>query len=245
MTGGDADDLRGMVRNGPSVEERVGEKRVAAVVLHLPGAVGIHVEQDPRVRVRQVGILPSQIQHAAVVQHRRAPVVLLVHGQLADRAVAIQQVEVGHVRAAVDARHADEGSGGREQNPPVGQVAGVVVVHVGLVNQRQFPQARSRQRSSRIPASGRSRRAWRTAFGRRRNADRRRRRTGRRPVGTAWPVRRRAGPATGPQAGCRSRSSASRSCSASWPAAPGCPRRAGSTASGRNPEADWPAAPLV
>ena len=42
----DAHELRRMAGNRPGVEERVGPVRVAAVVLHLPRAVGVHVEQQ-------------------------------------------------------------------------------------------------------------------------------------------------------------------------------------------------------
>ncbi len=182
MAADHGDDLGRMPRNRPGVEERIGPVRVAAQVLHLLGAVRIHVEQQPRVGVRRVGVLPAAVQHAAVVQHRRAPVVFLVEAQLADvLAVGVHAVQDGDVRAAVHARHADEAGRGGEQDPAVGQIAGVVAVHVRLLA-GQLPQPRAVGLDlEHLPAVVVAGHGEQQLAGRR-SADPRRPRTGRRPA---------------------------------------------------------------
>ena len=66
----DRHELRRMSGDRSGVEHGVGPVRVAAVVLHLLRAVGVHVEQDPVESVRRVGVFPAEVQHAAVVQSR-------------------------------------------------------------------------------------------------------------------------------------------------------------------------------
>jgi hypothetical protein len=136
--------LRRMAGDRPGVEGRIGPQRVAGVVLHLPRAVRVHVEQQPREIVRRIRVLPAGVQHAAVVQHRRAPVVVLVETQLARvAAVGVRQEQVGDHVAAADAGHAGEAPCRTEDDPAVGQVAGVVVVHVRLLASRDLPQPRA------------------------------------------------------------------------------------------------------
>ena len=108
MPADDRGHLGRMVRNRPGKEHGSRPVRVAAVVLHLLRAVRVHVEQDPRKGVRQVRVLPTQIQHPAVVQHGRAPVMILLDRQLADPAARFPQVQIGHVSFAVDAGDARE-----------------------------------------------------------------------------------------------------------------------------------------
>jgi hypothetical protein len=59
-------------------------RRVAAVVFHLARAVRVHLEQQPREIVGRVAVFPAGVEHAAVVEHRGAPVVVLVEAELAD-----------------------------------------------------------------------------------------------------------------------------------------------------------------
>ena len=125
---------RGIPGYWPRVEEGVRPIRVAAQELHLPGAVRVHVKEQPRVRVRRIRILPSRVEHTAIVQNGGAPVVFLVEAKLPDiPAVGVHPVEVGHVRTAVHARHANETGGGREQDAAVREVAGIVGIHIRLL----------------------------------------------------------------------------------------------------------------
>ncbi len=137
----DAYELGRVPRDRLGIEHRVRPVRIAAVELHLLRPVGVHVEQQPVVRVRCVGVLPAQVQHPAVFQHRGAPVVLLVEAELADVApIGIHPVQVRHPRAAIDARHGCKRGGRGEDDPPVGQIAGVVMVHVGRIAGRYLAQ---------------------------------------------------------------------------------------------------------
>jgi len=123
-----------MIGDRPGIEKRVRPIGVAAHVFHLARAVRVHVEQQARVRVRRVGVLPSRVKHAPVVEHRGTPIVLLVEAELADVApVGVHEVQRGHVRAAVHAGNPHEIRRRGEDDPAVGQVAGVVAVHVGLL----------------------------------------------------------------------------------------------------------------
>ena len=78
VAGDDGHDLRRVAGDRPGVERRVRPIGIAAVVGRLVRAVGIHREQQPREVVRRVGVFPAGIQDAAVVEHRRAPVVVLI-----------------------------------------------------------------------------------------------------------------------------------------------------------------------
>ena len=71
VAGDDRDHLGRIVRNRPGVEDRVGPHRIAGIVLHLPRAVRVHLEQQPREIVRQIRVFPAAVQHAAIVQHGR------------------------------------------------------------------------------------------------------------------------------------------------------------------------------
>ena len=133
VAGDDADDLGGVIGDRPRVENRVRPVGVAAVVLHLPRAVGVHREQQPREVVRRVGVLPARVEDAAVVHDGRAPVVVLVEAELADLAGrAVEQVEVRDLVRAGDAGDALEDARRVEEDSPVGQVARVVVVDIGV-----------------------------------------------------------------------------------------------------------------
>lgn len=92
--------------------------------------------------MRQVGVFPAKVKEPAVVHHHGIEVVVLLEAKLADiPAVGIHAVEHGHV--AEVAGHALKAGRAAEGDPPVGQVAGVVTVDVGLVAPRHLPQARA------------------------------------------------------------------------------------------------------
>ena len=78
----DADHLRRMVGNRPGVEDAVGPVAAAAVEFALAGSVGVHREEVSAPDVRDVGVLPTQVEDAAVVGHRRAVVVVLIEAEL-------------------------------------------------------------------------------------------------------------------------------------------------------------------
>ena len=139
-----ADQFCGTARDRPGVEQRVGPVRVSPVDGPLLRAVGVHAEQDPVVRVRRVGVLPPLVHHPPVGEDRRAPVVLLIETQLPDPSrragIRAHDEQVRDARRAVDARHGDERPRRAEHDPPVGQIAGVVVVHVVVLAGRDLPQ---------------------------------------------------------------------------------------------------------
>ncbi len=144
MTADDARELSGVPGNGARVEKRVRPIRIAAVIFHLPGAVGVHVEQYAVVTVGRIGIFPAQIQYPAIGKYRGAPVMLLVETQLADMtAVRVHPVESGAARTPVYAGHGREEGRGRENDVAVRQIAGVVMVNIGLIARRHLTQTGS------------------------------------------------------------------------------------------------------
>ncbi|OQB79021.1 MAG: hypothetical protein BWX88_04983 [Planctomycetes bacterium ADurb.Bin126] len=136
----DGDDAGALRGQGAGEEHRRRPVRPAAVVLQLLRAVGVGVEEDAAERVRDVHVFPAEIEQPPVGQGRRAPVVVLLHGELADAPVAVAAVEVADVARAVDARHAGEAGGGAEDDRLVRHVAGVVVVHVRLADRLDLAQ---------------------------------------------------------------------------------------------------------
>ena len=146
MAGDDGHHLRRMAGDRLGIEDRIRPGRVALVILDLVRAVGIHVEQQPGEVVGRVGIFPARVKHAAVVQQRRIPIVVLVETDLPRvAAVGLHEAQVGHRVAAAHAGHALEATGRVEEDPAVGQVAGVVVVDVRFLAGRHLPQARCRR----------------------------------------------------------------------------------------------------
>ena len=142
MAGDDAHDLGRMARDGLGIEGRIRPQRVALVVLDLVRAVRVHVEQQPGEVVGAVRIFPAREEHPAIVQQRRIPIVVLVETDLPRvAAVGFHEEQVRHGVAAAHAGHALETAGRVEQDPAVGQVAGVVVIHVRLLAGRHLPQA--------------------------------------------------------------------------------------------------------
>jgi len=90
----------------------------------------------------RVRIFPARIEDSSVIEHGRAPVVVLVETQLADaRAVGIHDVQIGDGVAAAHAGNALETAGGIENNPAVRQITGVVIVHVRLHARCHLSQA--------------------------------------------------------------------------------------------------------
>ena len=118
---------RGMAGNGAGPVHGVGPIGAAAVVFHLPGAVGIHAEQHAAEIVRQIGVFPTGVEHAAVVEHDRVPIVVLVerHAVLV-AAVGVEDVQVAHVGLA-RAGHRLLGGVQRAEDAAVGQIAAVVM----------------------------------------------------------------------------------------------------------------------
>jgi len=152
VAGDHGDDLRRIVGNGPRVENRIGPHGIAGIVLHLPRAVRVHLEQQPREVMRQVGVFPAAVQQAAVVQHGGAPVVVLIETQLADAAaVRIHQAQVGDRVAAAHAGHAGKAARRGKYDTLIRQVAGVVVVDVRRIVRRDLPQAAGRAVSADLP----------------------------------------------------------------------------------------------
>ena len=172
-----------MTGQGPRVEDRVGPHRVAAVVLRLVCAVRVHVEQQPGEIVRRIGILPSGVEHAAVVEHGRAPVVVLVEAELTNsRAVGVHAAEIGDRVPSTHAGHAVKAPRRAEHDASIGQVTGIVVVDVRFVAGRHLAQPVTVGSQSRRSASGRACRSRKRACEWHPHADRRRPRKRRRPA---------------------------------------------------------------
>ena len=133
VAGDDTDELGGAAGDVLVVEDGVGPVAVRAVELLLVGAVGVHRHQHAREVVGRVGVLPAQEDHAAVGVDLGVPVDVLVKGEAA-RALAVgrEEQEVGHIVAAGHAGHALEADGGGGDDAPVGQIAGIEVVDVGV-----------------------------------------------------------------------------------------------------------------
>ena len=82
VAGDHADHLRRMVGDRPGVEGRIRPKGVRAAILGLPCPVRVHVEQKPREVMGRIAVFPAGVEDAAVVEHRRIPVVILVEAKL-------------------------------------------------------------------------------------------------------------------------------------------------------------------
>ena len=208
-------------RHGPRVEHGVGPIRVGPVVFHLFRAVRIHVKQDPRHEMRDVRVLPPQVQYPAVRQHRRTPVVVLVEGEPPDRiGPAIPQKQVRHVRTSPHARHTGEGRRRSVQQIAVGEVARVVVVDAVFLRADRPRAIPTRPRQSRTRATGSPRSPRKTAAACRRSAGPRRPRTRGVPACRRFPAFHPVPPATGPQSRRRSCGRSVNSFPASLPAFP-------------------------
>jgi len=92
--------------------------------------------------MRRVRVFPAGVEHAAIIEHSGAPVLVLVEAQLAHTgAVGIHFADVGHLVAAANARHAVEGQARGEEDFAVGKITGVIVVHVGFFAEGHLAQA--------------------------------------------------------------------------------------------------------
>ena len=138
------EDGRELVRrpgNTPREIERIGIVGIAPVDGPLQRAVGVHYHQGPKVDVHGARVVPAAEDHLAGGQHGRMEVVILVEAQLPHpRAVGIHQVDARRPLPAVPTGNRMVRGGGGEHDPPVGQVAGVEVVHA-LLLARDLPEA--------------------------------------------------------------------------------------------------------
>ena len=139
MARNDPDELRGVARQRPRGKDAVRPVGTASVKLGLIRAVRVHVEHNAREAVRQVDVFPAQVHDAPVVHDDGVPVVVLFDRELADRAVKLLNIQVADVSAAVNAGYARHTRGGAEDHAVVGQIAAVVIIDVGVVNEgRKF-----------------------------------------------------------------------------------------------------------
>ena len=135
----DPDEFRGVARQRPRGKDAVRPVGAASVKLGLICAVRIHVEHNAREAVRQVDVFPAQVHNAPVVHNDGVPVVVLFDRELANRAVELLNIEIADVAAAVNAGHARHARGGAEDHAVVGEIAAVVIIDVGVVNEgRKF-----------------------------------------------------------------------------------------------------------
>ena len=132
----DAAELRDGSRQRPRVEERVRPVGVRAVERLLVGAVHVHRHHHAREVVGAVGVLPPEVEDAAVVHHHGAPAVVLVEHEALHRAVLLEKMRVAHVVGAAHAGNAVEAACGDEEHAPVGKVAGIVAVDVVTAGRR-------------------------------------------------------------------------------------------------------------
>ena len=140
VAGNDRDEFRRFARNGARVKHRVRPIGVRAVKRVLVRAVRVHLEEKPRVRVRNVGVFPTLVKDSAVFGYRRMPVVFLVERQAANRLlfVGVHSIRVRNAGRPVDARHRDVTGARRVNDRLVRQVASVVRVGVGQVRKELF-----------------------------------------------------------------------------------------------------------
>ena len=139
MARDNSDNLGRMIGYGPRIEDRVRPERVAAVKLHLVGAVRVHVKEQAREIVRCIRILPSRKQDPTVVEHRRAPVVVLIEAEHADvRAVGMHDAQIGHGIASCHAGDPLETPGRCKDDPAVREVARVIIIDIGIGARRDL-----------------------------------------------------------------------------------------------------------
>jgi len=142
MAADDAHDSRRVVGDRLGKTERRGKPGIAAVKRQLPRAVGIHGHPPPREVMRNIAVLPALEQDAAVVQHGRVGVAVLVERQLPQRlGRRVQQVQAGNLPVAVQARQSDVVARRAQHDASVRQVAGVEVVQVRVVARSQLHEA--------------------------------------------------------------------------------------------------------
>ena len=134
VAAGHAYHLVHLARHRLGVEERCRKPRPAAAELALVRAVRIHVEEHARIGVGLVGVFPTLIEHAPVVQHRRAPVAVLLEGQLADfPAAGIQLIEADHLASAELAGQPLIDRGGGEDHAAVRQIARIEMADISAI----------------------------------------------------------------------------------------------------------------
>ena len=84
--------------------------------------------------MRGVGVFPAGVEDGAIVEHGRAPILVLIEAQLADAgAIGIHFADIGDRVAAADTRYALEAAGGGEEDLAAGQIARFEVVHIGFI----------------------------------------------------------------------------------------------------------------
>ena len=130
VAGDDGDDLGRMVRNGTREEHGVRPVGIRSGVFHLGAAIGIHGHEQAVPDVRRVGVIPAQVEDAAVVEHAGRVIVVLLEGELPD----VLPVRTHLVHHADDdtgiARNALERRGGKKNDLVVRQVNRVIIVDV-------------------------------------------------------------------------------------------------------------------
>ncbi len=112
VSGDDADELGGAVGDGLGVEDAVGPVAIAAVVLDLTCAIGVHAHEDAAEVVSGVRVLPAEVHDASIMEEGGVPIVILFEGQLSSVfAVGAEEIEVGDMIGAADAGNAEECGG--------------------------------------------------------------------------------------------------------------------------------------
>ena len=133
VTGDDTDKLGGAARDILVIEDGVRPIAVGTVELLLVGAVRVHRHQHAGEVVRRVGVFPTHEDHAAIGIDFGVPVNILVEGDTARRlAILFNQLQVGHIVAARDARHAVEANRCGGNDAAIREVTSIVVVHFGV-----------------------------------------------------------------------------------------------------------------
>ena len=125
------------------VERAVREVGTAAVERLVFCPVGIHVHDDAGEIVCQVGIFPTGVHDAAVRDHDRRPVTVLIERQAAQAAcLGIVRDQVGNYIVAMYAGHAVIADIGRGDHLPVRQVVRVAKFQIRFVDRNLLVKAR-------------------------------------------------------------------------------------------------------
>ena len=95
MAADDAHQPGRMIGHRLGKTKRRREPGIAAVQRQLPRAVRIHGHPAPREVMRNIAVLPALIQDAAVVQHGRVVVAVLVERQLPQRSSSPGPADTG------------------------------------------------------------------------------------------------------------------------------------------------------
>ena len=142
MAGDDADEAAAVFGERFHVERAVREIGAAAVKRFVLRSVRIHVHHDTGEIVCQVGVFPTGVHDAAVRDHDRRPIPVLVEGEAAQGAcLRIIRNKVSHHIVTMYAWHAVVTDIGCRHYFSVRQVIGVAKLQVRFIDRDLLVEA--------------------------------------------------------------------------------------------------------